>query len=78
MTRQLSVRLNRIEETMLPKEDKCGGTMEDFCRAMWRSDPAGCLQRAEEPGGDALHSWIGQFQVEDARSRELADRFQPR
>ena len=34
---------------------------------MWRRNRAGYLKMAEAPGNYTLHSWIPQFQAEDAR-----------
>jgi len=66
MTRQLSARISRIEKRMLPADDGTF-TLEDLCRAMWRSDPAHCVQISEEPGEWIFLSYSPRFEAEDER-----------
>lgn len=71
ITRQLSRRVRRIEERVRPK-DACGFTLEELCRAMWRSNPAQCVQISQEPGEQIFRSYIPRFEVEDAERGERA------
>lgn len=70
-TRQLSARVSRIEERMLPKDDgTC--TMEEFCRFMWRRNPAHYVERSEEPGDWIFRSYIPMFEAKDTARSQLA------
>jgi hypothetical protein len=66
ITRQLSRRVRRIEERVRPK-DASGFTLEELCRAMWRSNPAQCVQISQELGEYTFRSFIPRFEAEDAR-----------
>jgi len=48
-------------------------TLEELCRAMWRSDPARCIQISEEPGEWIFRSYIPRFEAEDAERSERAE-----
>jgi hypothetical protein len=71
MIRQLKARVSRIEKRMPPKDDgTC--TLEEFCRFMWRRNPARCVELSEEPGDWIFRSYIPMFEREDAERSQLA------
>jgi hypothetical protein len=65
ITRQLRRRIRRIEERERPR-DEAGFTLEQLCRAMWRSNPAQCVRISEEPGEQIFRSYVPMFEAEDA------------
>jgi hypothetical protein len=69
ITRQLSRRVTRIEKTLLPADDGMV-TIEEFCRFMWRRDPAHCVELAKEPGDWIFRHYIPVFEAEDARRHD--------
>ena len=44
--------------------------MEEFCRDMWRRNPARCVELSQEPGEWIFRSYIPMFEAEDARRQE--------
>jgi len=69
ITRQLSKRIRRIEERARPR-DESGFTLEELCRAMWRSNPAQCVQISQKPGEQIFRSYIPMFEAEDASRQD--------
>lgn len=66
ITRQLSRRVTRIEKMLLPADDGMV-TIEEFCRFMWRRDPAHCVELSRQPADWILRHYIPVFQAEDTR-----------
>lgn len=75
ITRQISRRLARLEEKVLPKDDGMF-TMEELCRSMWRRNPAHCVELAQESGDSIMRSYIPIFEAEDAK-RSYGERGTP-
>ena len=60
-TRQISRRLERIEERVRPKRRDGMYTLEELCRDIWRSDEKGFRKMA---AGSMLTHFIPQFERE--------------
>ena len=66
----LQKRLTRLERS-IHSEEEDSFTLEEYCRALWRSDKRHYLEVASEPSMPHLRFYIGRFEYEDAeRSRE--------
>jgi hypothetical protein len=65
ITRQLSRRIERIEERLCPR-DEGRFTLEELCRAMWRIDPGRCIEISREPGAFTFRTFVPLFQAEEA------------
>ena len=61
-TRQISRRLERIEERVRPKRRDGMFTLEELCRDIWRSDEKAFRKMA---AGSFLTYFIPQFERED-------------
>lgn len=70
MIRQLYARIRRIEQRM-PSKAHAGGTMEDFCRAVWQKDPEAYERMAQEPSEWTLRAWLPYIQRQEQRYPRL-------
>ena len=61
-TRQMSRRLEKVEERVCPKRRDGMYTLEELCRDMWRSDEKAFRKMA---AGSMLSHFIPQFERED-------------
>jgi hypothetical protein len=64
-TRQMRKRLAKVQEKVNPEDDgTC--TWEEFNRLLWQRDKQKYLEMEKESDSDLCHSFVAQFEREDA------------